>query len=118
MTATQNYMTLQSNQSQTMDQQFGELKITLVLTWCNTEHAGFCVGVGKYTPNVSIDGEMGQVLPNKRQWLNVIRHWCRLMNMDSHHLSKRIFLWAMSKKLKTGVIESVFFIHNTQCPIC
>ncbi len=92
MTATKNYMTLQSNQSQTMDQQFGELKITLVLMWCSTEHADFFMGVGKYSPNAAIHGDMGWVLPNQRQWLNVTRHWCHLMKMDSDHLYKRIFL--------------------------
>ncbi len=69
-----------------MDQKFGELKIILVL-----------MGVGKYTPNAAIHGHMGWVLPNQRQWLNVNRHWCHLMNMDSEHLNQRIFLWAISK---------------------
>ncbi len=57
-----------------MDQQFGEPKITLVLRQCSTKHAGFVMGVGKYTPNAAIHGDMGWVLPNQRQWLNVTRH--------------------------------------------
>ncbi len=54
------------------------------------------MGVGKYTPNAAIHGDMGWVLPNQRQWFNVTKHWWRLMNMDADRLNKRIFLWTIS----------------------
>ena len=55
------------------------------------------MGVGKYTSNAAIQGDMGWIFPSQRQWINVTRYWCRLMNMDNTRVNKRIFLWALNK---------------------
>ncbi len=54
----------------------------------------FFMGVGKYTPNAAVQGDMGWKLAPHRQWIAVTRHWCRLVNMENGRLNKRIFLWA------------------------
>ncbi len=54
----------------------------------------FYLGLGKYTPNVASEGEMGWPFPQERSWLCVTRLWCRLRNMDDSRLNKRIYQWA------------------------
>ncbi len=52
----------------------------------------FFMGMGKYTPNVAVQGDMGWKLAPHRQWIAMTRHWCRLINMEIGRLNKRIFL--------------------------
>ena len=37
---------------------------------------------------------MGWCLPNNNQWPCICRLWCRLVNMSTNRLCKRVFLWA------------------------
>ena len=36
----------------------------------------YFLGLGKYAPNTSINGDMGWSMPQQKQWICVIRHWC------------------------------------------
>ena len=57
----------------------------------------FFMGLGKYTPNVGIIGDMGWTLPIQRQWICVTRQWCRLINMDNARINKKVFEWSIDK---------------------
>ena len=54
----------------------------------------FYLGVGKYTPNLSVIGDMGWKPSIIRQWSCVLRNWQRCTRMDSTQLNKKVFLWA------------------------
>ena len=54
----------------------------------------FYLGIGKYTTNAAVQGDMGWCLPNINQWSCICRIWCRLVNMSTNRLCKRVFLWA------------------------
>ena len=47
--------------------------------------------LGKYAPNTAINGDMAWFMPQQRQWICVIRHWCKLTNMDNTLLTKGMF---------------------------
>ncbi len=57
----------------------------------------FYMGVVKHISKTAIQGDMDWILPSQRQWINVTRYWCRLMNMNNARVNKRIFLWALDK---------------------
>ena len=42
----------------------------------------YFMGLGKYAPSPAIQGDMGWSLPEHRQWMCVIRQWCRMINMN------------------------------------
>ena len=49
----------------------------------------YFLGVGiKYTPTAAVSGDMGWTQPEHRQWLCVIRHWCRLLNLENNNVDK------------------------------
>ena len=55
------------------------------------------LGVGKYTPNLGVSGEMGWTPVPIRQWKVVANYWARLSTTNSSRLNKRIALWASTK---------------------
>ena len=55
------------------------------------------MGIGKYAPSHAIQGDMGWSLSEHRQWMCVIRQWCRMINMDVSRISKTIFIWWMEQ---------------------
>lgn len=57
----------------------------------------FYMGVGKYTPNTAVIGDMGWTLPGQKQWICITRLWCRFNNMDNDRINKKVFMWAASK---------------------
>jgi hypothetical protein len=57
----------------------------------------FFLGVGKYTPNAALAGEMAWQPPVVRQWKSIFTFWARLSNTNSSRLNKRIALWAHGK---------------------
>lgn len=57
----------------------------------------YFLGVGKYTPNAAVIGEMAWQPPIVRQWKNISRYWARLSNIPSSRINKRIALWAYAK---------------------
>ena len=54
----------------------------------------FFLGVGKYTPNAAVQGEMGWDFPQQRIGVCIARLWCREVNLDDCRLNKRVFKWA------------------------
>jgi len=53
--------------------------------------ARFFLGVGKYTPNAAVNGDIGWTPPIVKQWKAVITHWIRLSNMDTNRLNNFMF---------------------------
>ena len=60
----------------------------LVLAHYSTERVGIFLGL---TPNTAINGDMGWSMPQQKYWNCVIRHWCKLTNMNNTLLTKIIF---------------------------
>ena len=62
----------------------------------------FFLGVGRYTPNVAVGGEMGWVPAVVKQWKNVLGHWFRLNAMDDNRINKKVFNWSFSLKQRNS----------------
>lgn len=60
----------------------------------------FFLGVGKYTPNAAVNGDMGWAPPTTKQWKSVLCHWFRLNHMDNNRINKQIFLWSHNTRHK------------------
>ena len=54
----------------------------------------FYMGVGKYTPNDAINGDMGWKPPCVKLWSCVLRHWSRLSNMNVQRINFKVFKWS------------------------
>ncbi len=52
------------------------------------------MGLGKYAPNIALEGDTGWVHPSHRIWKCVTRQWCRSVNMCESRVNKRVFIWA------------------------
>ena len=76
----------------------------------------YFLGVGKYTPNAAVHGDMGWKLPIQRQWFTVCRQWCRFVNMDASIINKIIFLWCVDKA-NNKKRNWVYHFHNYLCSI-
>ena len=61
----------------------------------------FYLGVGKYTPNDAVAGDMGWKPPSLRQWKSVCSYWAKLSLMTNTRLNKRLALWAASKSSRS-----------------
>ncbi|MEW8546023.1 MAG: reverse transcriptase family protein [Candidatus Thiodiazotropha sp.] len=53
----------------------------------------YYMGVGKYTPNAAVQGDMGWEPAVVRQWSSVLNQWIRSKSMNSNRLNYRIFEW-------------------------
>ncbi len=51
----------------------------------------YFLGLGKYAPNPAINGDMGWSMPQHKQWICVIRQWCKMLRMADSKLTKKIF---------------------------
>lgn len=58
----------------------------------------FFLGVGKYTPNAAVNGDMGWMPPHLKQWKATLSHWFRLSHMDNNRINNKIFIWSHSMK--------------------
>ncbi|MES9880125.1 MAG: reverse transcriptase family protein [Sedimenticola sp.] len=54
----------------------------------------YYLGVGRYTPNAALGGEMGWTPPYVRQWKSVSAYVFRLKSMGNDRVNKRIFDWS------------------------
>ena len=54
--------------------------------------ARFFMGVGRYTPNAAVMGDMGWESVEVRQWDSIINHWHRLRSMDTNRLNFKVFI--------------------------
>ncbi len=52
----------------------------------------YFMGVSKYTPNATVQGDRGWKTAGHRQKLCVLRLWLRLMNMDREMIASKV-LW-------------------------
>ena len=55
------------------------------------------MGVGKYTPNDAVAGDMGWKPPAVKQWTNILRHWCRCTKMENSRTNYKVFQWSVRK---------------------
>lgn len=52
------------------------------------------MGVGKYTPNDAINGDMGWRPPSVKQWTCIFRHWARCSVMTNDRINYKVFKWS------------------------
>ena len=70
----------------------------------------FFMGVGKYTPNDAIAGDIGWKPAYIRQWSNVFRHWARCSIMEHDRINFKVFKRSIKRpmvELRIGAIEFV-----------
>ena len=53
----------------------------------------YFLGVHRFTPKLAINGDVGWLPIKERRWLNILRYWNRLVNMDESRICKKFFLW-------------------------
>jgi hypothetical protein len=51
------------------------------------------MGVGKYSPNLALYGDMGWMPCIIKQWSCNFRTWSRFTNMCNSRLNKKVFVW-------------------------
>ncbi len=56
----------------------------------------FFLGLGRYAPNIAVNGDMGWKPPTVRQWERVFRYWNRCISMDETRINKSIFQWSFA----------------------
>ena len=56
------------------------------------------MGVGRYTPNAAVNGNMGWDKPIIEQWLSVVNNWIRIKKMDEGRINKRVYNCAVLNK--------------------
>ena len=78
----------------------------------------FFLGVGKRTPVAAMEGDMGWNNPEYRQWLCVIRQWCRFLCMADDRMNKMVFRWAagQSERRKTSLFAVKNFLRSLDLP--
>ena len=58
----------------------------------------YFMGVGRYTPNAAVNGDMGWDKPIIKQWSSVVNNWIKIKNMDDGRINKKIYKWAALNK--------------------
>ena len=53
----------------------------------------FFLGINRYAPILSIQGDVGWMLSQTRVNLNILRYWNRLLAMENDRICKHVFLW-------------------------
>ena len=64
----------------------------LRVTWCKTAQYAIT-----FTPILALNGAMGWTILLHRRWLNIIRLWNRLVDMDDDRLTKKVFVYDFNK---------------------
>ena len=59
----------------------------------------FYLGVGRYAPNIGVQGDMGWTSPWHRQWMCIFRNFSRLCKMTNDRISRRVFCWAFQSSV-------------------
>ena len=49
--------------------------------------------VHRFAPKLAINGDVGWLPTKEHRWLNILRYWNRLVNMDESRICKKVFLW-------------------------
>ncbi len=76
----------------------------------------FFLGVGKYSSNSAVVGEMAWQPPIVRQWKTVVTLWARIGNTSPTRINKRIMSWA---KINLVILtENWFYIVKNKLRAC
>ena len=79
----------------------------------------YFLGVGKYTPNTALAGEMAWIPPIVRQWKTIALSWSRLSCSFQSRVNTRIALWANHKSGNTCNFHIISFVHAMYiCFVC
>ena len=57
----------------------------------------YYLGVHRFTLILALSGDMGWTISVHRRWLNIIRLWNRLVDMDDDRLTKKVFVYGFNK---------------------
>lgn len=76
----------------------------------------FFLGVGRYTPNVAVSGEMGWISPEIRQWKSIAIHLSRVSYMLDCRVNKRVALCTASAANRS--CKNWFFYVNDMLKNC
>ena len=57
----------------------------------------YYLGVHLFTPILALNGDMGWPISLHRRWLNIIRLWKRLVDMDDDRLTKKCSFMILTK---------------------
>ena len=71
----------------------------------------FFLGVGKYTPNAAVLGEMGWIPPCIRQWTPIAAFWSRMSCTNSHSI--HVFLLGHQIRRELVVAEIDILVKKT-----
>jgi hypothetical protein len=63
----------------------------------------FFMGVGRYTPNLALYGDMGWKPCIEKQWTSVLRTCSRFTKMSECRLNRKMFLW--SNRISFGKVR-------------
>ena len=66
--------------------------------------ARFFMGVGRYTPNTVVMGDIAWKNTESMQWEYVIIHWFRLRLMAENQMNHKMFKWVNSKGNRKKVV--------------
>ena len=50
------------------------------------------LGVHKFAPKLAVEGDMGWLAPQYRAWLNILRMWNKLIQLDDNRLTQNVFI--------------------------
>ena len=71
--------------------------------------------MGKNTPIAAIQGDIGWSIPITHQWIAITRQWCRISNMETHRLTKKVINWSKNitiNKQRNWIHKCVVFYEN------
>jgi hypothetical protein len=72
----------------------------------------FYLGVHKFVPTLSVNGDIGWLGTRDRRYLCMLRFWNRLINMDNGRLTKIIFNWDLTQMGNTWSEEIHFILDS------
>lgn len=72
----------------------------------------FYLGIGKYTSNAAVLGEMGWKPPIVKQWGSVFRQHFRNIHMNDTRVNKKMFDWAKSCNVKNSFKRIKVCLHD------
>ena len=72
----------------------------------------FYLGVGRRTPTVALQGELGWACCGQRQWMCITRHWCRLSSLAEWGINKTVFKWVYASEGKRNSRRHIMDFYN------
>ena len=74
----------------------------------------FFMGVGRYTPNAAVNGDIGWDKPIAKQWSSVVNNWIRIKNMHNGRITKKIYNWAALNKSPSCKMQLTEYQRNSK----